>query len=270
MLADAFVDGELGGRDLAGFEAHLAVCAQCQAAVTEARTLKASVAALPEFAAPRSFSLTPEMVALPVAPTPRKSGTPLYLGFARAGAALSIGAFATVLALSALGSNGQQSADSSKGAFELRETMSDATTDGVAANSSAGPGKIEQGPVPAAAPTATPAPLLAPATAGGVSGAGAATAAAPSPMPPSTGADPNLTPTEAAQRTMNDTAAGTPAGGGLTIDPVPDSVASSELFYAANEDDDDGFGPWTVALGALAAVSIAVLGFLEISRRRAN
>ena len=268
-LADAFVDGELGGGDLSRFEAHLPTCANCQAAVAEARLLKTSVASLPELTAPRSFRLTPEMVAAP-ATAPRPAGTPLYLGLVRAGAALSVAAFATVIAVSAFDSEGQQSADRDRGG--TNEIM----LTGAAADSTNQYNSGEDSksvPESAAATTiATPSPQLAPATQGGASGAGAGTPAAdpPTPRVPATGIDPNATPvqTETAQRnTTNDSFAATPAPGGLTIDPVPDSVASSAPL-AASAKDDDGLAPWTVALGVLAAVSLGALALLELSRRR--
>jgi hypothetical protein len=267
-LADAFVDGELGGGDLRRFEAHLPTCARCQSAVASARTLKTSISALPELTPPRSFRLTQAMVAGPAA-RPARQGAPLYLGLARAGAALSVGAFATVLAISALDSDGQQSADDDAGgAREIILTGTLAEDASAYSAGSEGAGKS----APESAATSTVEPQIPETTAGGASGAAASPSVVPSPEPPATGRDPNATPPEDAQRsTALDSSAGTPAAGGIAIEPVPGSngVTSFEPVSVSVEDD-DGFGAWIVALGAIAAFAVGALALLEISRRRSN
>ena len=266
-LADAFVDGELGGGDLRRFEAHLPACARCQSAVASARTLKTSIAALPELAPPRSFRLTQAMIASS-APSAPKEKTPLYLGLARAGAALSVGAFATVLAVSAFDSDGQQSADRDAGGG--REIMlTEAAADDSSAFSQADDAS-KSAPESVATPTVEP--QLPQTTAGGVSGAAASPLAVPSPVPPATGLDPNATPPEDSQRsTTMDTSAGTPLAGGVAIEPVPgaNGVTSFEPVSVSAEDDDD-FAAWTIALGAIAAITVGALALLEVSRRRAS
>lgn len=262
-LADAFVDGELGGGDLSRFETHLAECPKCQAAVSEARVLKATVAALPEFAAPRTFQLTPAMVAAPGAMKPRPSGTPLYLGFARAGAALAVGAFATVIAVGAFDSDGQQSADFDAGG--QREIMMSGAPAQDTAGTDDASGNAGANTAPEAAPTATPEPQLPQSTSGGVSGAGAETPMVPSPQPPMTGADTGATPAADANRSSESNTQ-IAAGNGAAIEPVPGVTSFEPLSVPPAED--DGLSPWTVALGVLAAASLGTLALLEISRRR--
>jgi anti-sigma factor RsiW len=268
-LADAFVDGELGGGDLRRFEAHLPTCARCQAAVASARTLKTSISALPELTPPRSFRLTQAMVATP-ATTRQKATTPLYLGLARAGAALSGGAFATVLAVSAFDSNSQQSADGDAAGGAREIMLTEAAADDSSAFNASGGDVTKSAPESVA--TATPQPQIPQPTSGGVSGAAASPSAVPSPMPPTSGVDPNATPPEDSQRsTALDTSAGTPLAGGVAIEPVPgaNGVTSFEPVSVPAEDD-DGFGAWTITLGAIAAVAVGGLALLEISRRRAK
>ncbi|MGE5595818.1 MAG: anti-sigma factor family protein [Hyphomicrobiales bacterium] len=61
--AHAYADDELSGRERRAFEAHLRECSKCQAELGEIRRLKSALTALPEIDAPRSFRLTPDMVA---------------------------------------------------------------------------------------------------------------------------------------------------------------------------------------------------------------
>jgi hypothetical protein len=209
------------------------------------------------------------MVAVPAPRVQQHQGTPLYLGLVRAGAALSVGAFATVLAISVFDSEGQQSADSDAGG--AREIM---LTEAAVDDSSAyDAGSENAGKSPAETmATATPAPQLAPSSAGGVSGAGASPTIPPSPVPPATGVDANAdaTPSDNTQRsTTTDTFAATPAGGGVAIEPGPGGPGVTSFEPLSTSDgDDDGLALWTIALGALAAISLGALALLEVSRRR--
>jgi hypothetical protein len=63
--ASPFVDGALGSRDREAFAHHLAVCAHCRNEVAELRDAKGMLRALGTVALPRSFALTPAMVAQP-------------------------------------------------------------------------------------------------------------------------------------------------------------------------------------------------------------
>jgi anti-sigma factor RsiW len=67
---DAYVDSELSPRMLAGFEAHLHACRRCASAVDARASLKRAFGSMPQLVAPRSFRLSPDMVAGPMLPTP--------------------------------------------------------------------------------------------------------------------------------------------------------------------------------------------------------
>src|SRR5947208_5116806 len=58
----AYLDGALSPAERASVDAHLAVCAQCQTDLDELRYVLAMTRSLPPVRAPRSFTLTPEMV----------------------------------------------------------------------------------------------------------------------------------------------------------------------------------------------------------------
>ncbi len=102
--ASAFADGELRARDRERFAAHVSRCAECAAFVDDLRLLKNAVSSLPRAEAPRSFRLTPEMVARPAAFSPsRDERRPLVVArrvsqFASAAAVVAL----SVIALSAL------------------------------------------------------------------------------------------------------------------------------------------------------------------------
>lgn len=239
---DAFVDGELAPADARRFEAHLLGCEECSAAVAAAQDLKTMVAALPESPAPRSFRLTPEMVAAaPPAPVVQRR-TPAYVGLVRAGAALSVAAFATVLAAGLVRSGG----DSDSAAF--RELSTNTALQDTAS------GAAPEAPSDKAA---EPTPQLAPASNGGVSVSGMATATAASSQP--------LAPSAIAA---------TPAAGGDTAsraaeDGVDDDGAESAIGYSVEDATTEGEGPGTatVALGLFAAAMLLLLGAVEVTRR---
>ena len=238
---DAFVDGELAPADARRFEAHLLGCEECSAAVAAAQDLKTMVAALPESPAPRSFRLTPEMVAAaPPAVVQRRA--PAYVGLVRAGAALSVAAFATVLAAGLVRSGG----DSDSAAFRELSTNTELqdTAFGTA-------------PEEPSDKAAEPTPQLAPASNGGVSVSGMATATAASSQP--------LAPSAIAA---------TPATGGDSAsraaeDSGDDDGAESAIGYSAEDATTEGEGPGTatVALGLFAAAMLLLLGAVEVTRR---
>ena len=263
-LASAYTDGELRGGELRRFEAHLAACARCKDAVDAGRALKLHVSQMPEVPAPRSFRLTPQMVA--AAGKPKwavGTGTPLYLNLARAGAALSVGAFATVLSVGAFDSDGQADMAASGNTREIQLSAEDTS-----AGSDALATPEQQPNAPEARATPTPGPAIAPASGGGASGAGleSPTVRVESPQPPRTGADtpPDTQPTQD-NYNYDD---GAPKNGTSndTIEPRP-GVISVEPF-AGDEEGDGGANALTVALGGLAVASVLVLGGLEVRRRR--
>lgn len=255
-LAGAFVDGELGGKQLREFEAHLPGCPECRRTVQIQRAMKAQLANLPAVTAPRSFRLTEEMVAGRQAGKLRAAPTPLYVGFARAGAALAVGAFAVVLVAGSLNSSGgDEQAAAGRG-------------DNALSDNDAGSGDLEMtsqnNPVaPGTVATPVPSPGIAPSTGGGATGAGLATPPASATagdvpvQPPSTGSERN----EREGAGGADDAAGKSVAEGLG--PVP-----GETGKRTDGNDGSSMPGAAVWLGVLAAGSLLVLGAVEFRRRR--
>lgn len=249
---DAFVDGELHGSALRAFELHLASCASCASAVAAARTLKASLGALPQRGAPRSFALTPEMVTVAQRERPPAAlGTPLYLGVARVAAVVSVVAFVAVFTLSVVGGDSKSGQQSTSGASERNAAPQAADTAGGAPFAASSAESTNTYAV------ASPTVLLPPATSGAVSGAGAASA---TPAPPSTGA--RQTP-EAPQ--PND-------GSAVPKLPGPGTAALGDAAFepsaARPTDSADSDIPWTIVLGCIAGVLVGILLVAESQRRR--
>ncbi len=241
-LVDACADAELAPADAARMDAHLAACAECRAAVAAARVMKASVAALPEVAVPRSFRLTPAMVATE-APMPAKAATPGLLMLARVAAAASVAAFAVVATLnfSSTGGTGDQTIAADASAPEGAELKS-AGTEAIGDDGSAT--QDTQSQPGAASPPAS----------GGVSGAGVE-----SPVAPATGAEP--TPGAGVNIAAGSETA-TAAGG----EEPPANAFTRE--YGAAPDEDTGYTPWLAGLGALAVAALGALTILEVRRWR--
>ena len=63
----------------AAIAAHVAGCPHCQQVVADLRGIVSALASLPQVTAPRSFSLTREMVAEPVVPEGRTQGPPVQM-----------------------------------------------------------------------------------------------------------------------------------------------------------------------------------------------
>ena len=96
--ASAFVDNELAVASRADFERHLAGCPRCQQEVETLRSLKSLlVSNLPQVAAPRSFRLTPQMVAAPVVAPARRPVA--VLRTAQVAAGLAVIALITVVTI---------------------------------------------------------------------------------------------------------------------------------------------------------------------------
>lgn len=242
VLIDACADAELAPADAVRMDVHLAACTECRAAVDAARVMKASVAALPEVAVPRSFRLTPAMVTAQ-RPMPTTAAAPGFLILARVGAAASIAAFAVVATLnfSSTGDTGDQTIAASAPApesAELKSTGTEATDDDGAA------AQDMQSQPGAASPPAG----------GGVSGAGVDT-----PAVPATGTEP--TP-EASRNIL--------AGDGAALTDATDGPPGNTygLEYGVAPDDDTGYTPWLAGLGALAVGALGTLTFMEVRRRR--
>lgn len=244
---DAFVDGELAPREAAGFEAHLARCEQCRAAVAAARTLKADLGALPEQPAPRSFALTPELVARAPARQPAMRTTaPLYLNLARGAAAVSVAAFVAVFTASlANGGDDSTAAGANTAGRDSTFEAKDAAVPQLAATESSGAGSQYGVETPGLAP---------PGTAGSMSGAGVPSA---TPQPPKTGANQTPAPGQQTGET-NSTAGGSAADTGLKLQPPAPATTSG----------DSGGIPWTSVFGGIAGVSLGILFVAESRRRR--
>lgn len=109
LLLDDYIAGALDERERREIETHLETCAECRATAEELRTVRAALRALPEVEAPRSFRLTPEMVAAPKAPVPIRPRQPAWIPrFAQIAAAVAALGFASVLAIDIFGSAGDE------------------------------------------------------------------------------------------------------------------------------------------------------------------
>jgi hypothetical protein len=96
--ANAYIDGELGPSELARFETHMGQCARCRETVGAARATKALLDAMPAVHAPRSFALTPALLAEPAQPS-RTHGRPVALRLAQGVAVLAVVALAAVVTM---------------------------------------------------------------------------------------------------------------------------------------------------------------------------
>ncbi|MGE3077212.1 MAG: anti-sigma factor [Dehalococcoidia bacterium] len=242
--ADAYADGELSPAERARFEAHLIECATCQSSVAAASELRNLVEGLPEVEPPRSFFITPQMLTEAPAQV-RSMSTPVYLGLARAGAALSVAAFAVVFVLGTVNSN------SSSDHTASRESAAPLSSDALAGT-----------PEPAFSDKSAedePTPQLAPATAGG-GVAGSALIPAP---PEATAPDESVN--GAAAPAANDAG---PVRAADAATPGDDSALTSIGYEAVpGSDSDDGSSKALVATGAIAAVFLVALAALEVTRR---
>ena len=264
LNADAYADGELGGPDLARFERHLAACKTCQATVADSRAIRAAITKLPQVAVPRSFAITPEMAAA-ARPARLRAATPVYLTFARAGAALSVAAFATVAAVTSLDSSSNDTASLGDDDTSRQLNLAEAASAGT-------PFEYES----AATKSAEPSPVLAPSTstgdAGGSGQGSVVPLGSPTPQPPITGAVP--TPLATAPPPPPP-AAGSNDGGPMRsstgedafISPLADT-SSAPLPAGELEGDNDGANAAVLGLGVLAGVAVVVLGVMEVGRRR--
>lgn len=243
---DAFVDGELSGGRLRAFEAHAATCEDCRSAVESARSLKASLQALPQRPAPRSFALTPEMAGSTVKLRAR-AGQPLprYVFVVRATAGVAVVAFMAVFVASLAGSSGQSS-----------DTRAGSANDQFAAPESAAGNAVTTGGAAQDSSYATVSPTLGlvPATTGGMSGQGASSA---TPAPPSTGIE---TPPPA----------GAESGAPLSKSEHDPAGSAGEAFTANRESEQEHSGglPWTIIMGFIAGTSIGALYVVESRRRK--
>jgi hypothetical protein len=94
-LLSAYIDEQLSRNDARAVEAHVEGCGACRRELDEVRAAVMAVRDLPQMDVPRSFILSPEQVAQPIA-SPLPSTPPLAFGMRLAGAALAF-ALAVVL-----------------------------------------------------------------------------------------------------------------------------------------------------------------------------
>ncbi|MBI5947918.1 MAG: zf-HC2 domain-containing protein [Chloroflexi bacterium] len=242
--ASAFADGELRPRDRERFAAHLGRCADCAALVDDLRLLKAAVGSLPATEAPRSFRLTPAMLAQPVAAAPALGERrPVVVArrvsqFASATAVVAL----AVVGLSAVDlGNGSGGDDSGGKALASRDAAAGAAESG---------GQAAANPVAGASPQATK-------TLPGLGGVAVGSSGL------------SATPTEAVPPEVK--AQDTASRDG----PIPPSTSAQYGTGGDNsgsralESPDDGGSPWRlpVAIG-LAAVACIAGGSAWALRRR--
>lgn len=274
--ASAFVDDELDAAARVRFERHLAGCARCAADVEALRSVKLLVSRMPEVAAPRSFRLTPQMVAAPAPPVRRAA--PVALRTAQFAAGLAVIAFVAVLTIDLTSSTSTNTSTSQ------RETLAaGANVAPKSAQDSAAAGSAQLAPNGATpVPTMTPG-IVAP-NGGGVGGAGAPCSAPSQPLTPSTGGAavpaepatpcPSNTPEAATSRpstspqppatggevptaqTFSNT--NNAVGGASTPAPASHSVESAESSWERPTE-------WT--LGIVALIAIAASALLMVRRR---
>lgn len=243
---DAFVDGELPEVAAARFTGHLATCSRCERAVAAARAAKAHLVSLPQAALPRSFVLTPAMVAAPPRPSP--ATRPALLHATRAVSAAGIAALALfgTLQLTGVGEDSPASRD--------------AASTGLPEDASAKSGVLE---IESAATMEAPDAL--------------ATAEPGVASPPSAGASgaavgPDATAADAAGAAGDDSSGSEAAAGPADATLAQDGgVLDTFAFAAGSAPDDDDDAPWTpaiIASGAVALAALAATGALEARRRR--
>ena len=247
---DAFVDGELRGAQLTRFQAHLGHCRRCSTAVAEAKIVKSSFNAAPRRAVPRSFALTPEMVAERPARQAQNSASPRFLGLARVAAAVSVAAFLSVFVVSVLN-------QAEEGSNTTASPLSERNSAPVAAEDSAG-----GAPAPSTSQAssgysaASPTVVLVPATSGGVTGAGV-TSATPSTAQPGQQIAPP----------PDDNSGANKSAGSPDSTALGDAVSVEPAATAGAKDSGDGF-PWVIAFGCLAGAMVGVLLVAETRGRR--
>ncbi|MBA4181551.1 MAG: hypothetical protein C0506_13255 [Anaerolinea sp.] len=173
---DAYLDGELSTAENNQFEIHIARCDSCAAAVRDGRELKAMFSSLAPVESPRSFGLTPAMVAgIPVRPQPARQPA-LALRFAQITAGVAIMALAAVAVADFTGgnsgSNGDQRMASDGGAENSAKSAPEAAS--TAGPATSGAGALDRGASP---PAALPTPI-----GSGVEAQGNGTPVGPSPV----------------------------------------------------------------------------------------
>ena len=131
----AYADGSATQSERTAVEPHVAECPRCAARLEELRSLRAALAALPDFDAPRSFRLRPSDVTRP-ARSPQPSFTSRAIP---ALAAVAVVAFAAFVAVDVRSGSGNASDSSTQLARSAADTAANEHT-----------GVVASPPVPAA------------------------------------------------------------------------------------------------------------------------
>ena len=253
-MADGYLDGELGPRDVSKFEAHAAGCTECAAMVEAGRVLKASLGAVPMVEAPRSFRITPALLH-ERAPAPKPVRVTPVLMVARFGAAASVAAFAVVGTLQ-FSSSSDEPTTAASPMYELSTAGAAEDTKIDVDDGDAAGGDNDSGEV---VPLVTEEPQIAPPPSADVGGAGVpeATPAPGEVVPDQNGDEPQ--PADDGARNSNDPGANLYGEG----------AADTMIRTLPEEQDSADYGPWLVVLGGVSVVSLAAVGSMEYRRRRA-
>jgi hypothetical protein len=163
----AFLDGELIPLRIEAMRAHLASCQSCRTEVEALRELKAGLATMPEMAAPRSFALTPQMIARPLRERERPAvpvgARAMSNGMRLAGAGMTL-ALVLVLVLDFTGSATKSGSAPSAAnvqqfaAAQNSDSLSSAGGNPAAPTPAPTHNDLSNGPAPASLPTGTPLP----------------------------------------------------------------------------------------------------------------
>lgn len=262
--ADAYIDGELTPSELARFEEHLADCDRCEAAVDAARSTKTLLAAAPPLRAPRSFTLTPQMVSQ--AEPADVSRRPVALRLAQAATAIAVVAFATVLTIDLTSSGGSNSPQPLSASEQVTSAKSATDTSAPAAT----PDRTSV-TTPAASPSPTTPPTSVPIAPPPTDGAGAqgfSPSPSPSPTPSAVATAPPTATSEAPSPTGEPVAPATgPAFG--AHDTSGRNVQTTGAHSAPRQSSVTAgwYRPAEIALAAAAAIAAISALILGIRRR---
>lgn len=259
---DAYLDDELAPIDRLQFERHLAGCESCQAALADAREVKALLAALPPIAAPRSFQLT--AVALEdfdAAPPPRRH--PAMLRLLQAATAVAIIAFVSLMTLDLTGV-GSTTASLTSGpraesvAAPSHDALADPPATAAAAATSATTTAVAVPGMPAVVPP----------TDTGVHAQGVAPDASPSPLPSAIASATEEAPTPPPSPTASGQFGAFDAPSGAGSAPPPDGQREFYSTYRGASVTAGWYRPAEIALAGIALVGLALTLLFAIRVRR--
>jgi Putative zinc-finger len=283
-----YLDGRLTSAEIKSLEGHLVSCEECRRALDELRATVSAVRELPEVEAPKSFALTPAMLARKTPTLPSRPVPSFGVGMRLAGAAVAVALTVVVVGdLTFAGSDGgvgdeagSQPASDSRTAAELdsgfnaEKSADDGAAQGYAAPTSAA-GAAGSASCPSAAGTTG-------SEAGGAGAGGAAAAGGSSETLPSTATaepGPQATPPSpgpGAAAACADVLANRDAAAPVapqTTSPAEPGTPENEMATRATSDSGDDSGISTIrvaeiALGALLVLLLAGIVIETAKRRR--